>query len=304
VVSDAPRDLSSVRKVVLSLSGIADPNSVGIVGDHVHTSGYHLGLDRLKSLGIEHTDFSVAQFARDRAAVNNNASALDIGLDWAAANGGRDAAIRFSNQMVADLRAGTPGVECLRAINYSIDGTLKDGKPKRVDRHNQFADQGTTDSVNIHTHFEFFRDTEGTRDGAFLTLLRRRMLQAQGKGDDMLSEEKVRGIDGFERSALVALFDLHNEMILGSDFGKANSAVNRLKRVEAALAESAAREKALGAALQALASGSVDTAAVLAHIDEVAAAESATVKSLQDRVAELTQRVAALVHDESAGGPS
>jgi hypothetical protein len=301
VVSSSPRDLIAVRKAVLSLTGIADPNSVGIIGDQLHNSGYHLGRDRLISLGILQTDFS-AKLDRDRRALNNNASALDIGLDWAGPHG-REQAIAFSNQMVADLRAGTPGTEVLRAINYSIDGTLARDKAKRVDRQVEFRDEHSGDSVDIHTHFEFFRDTEGKRDGAFLILLRRRILQAQGKDDGMLSEEKLKGADGFERTALRALFDLHDEVILGADFGRSNGAVSRLKRVEAALAESATRERALAAAFQAItAGGAVDSAAVIQHIDQVAAVESATVQALQEQIADLKQRIAAIAEAANVTG--
>jgi hypothetical protein len=293
-MSNAPEDLRTVRKIVMSLTGITNVTAVGITGDANHVDGYHLGRDRLKALGKLATDFSVVQFARDMAGLTNSASALDISLEWAKAKGGRDAATAFSNLMVADLRAGTPGSEVLRAINLSLDGTK--AKRSRVDRRVGLAKtRPSTDTVDTHTHFEFFRDTEGTRDGAFLTLLRRRILQAQGrKEDDMLRDEKAKGADGFERSALTALFDLHNEMILGADFGRKNGAVNRLKRVETRLAESAAREKALSSAFQALAGNvaNVDTDAVMAHIDKVAAAESATVQALHDEIAELSQQIA------------
>ena len=294
-MSVAPKDLLAVRKAVMSLTGVTDFAAVGIVGDSRHKSGYHLGRDRLKQLGIVNTDFSVDNFSRDKSGLTKSASALDITLTWAKSHGGRKAAIKFSNLIVAELRAKTPGTEVLRAINYSIDGS-KDQK-LRVDRRVGLTkSKPSTDTVDTHTHFEFFRDTEGTRDGAFLTLLNRCILQAQGKGDqarrkddDMLKDEKVKGADGVQRSALIALFDLHNEMILGRDFGRTNGAVNRLKRVEANLAQSAAREKALAAAFKTLAKTSgVDTAAVIARIDKVAAAESATVKALQEQIAKLS----------------
>jgi hypothetical protein len=289
----APQDLLDVRKVVMELTGVTDFRAIGITGDANHTSGYHLGKDKLKSLGIVNGDFSVVQFARDKQGLTNSASALDITLSWAKSRGGRDAAIAFSNLMVADLRAGTPGTEVLRAINWSIDGSK--AERSRVDRRGGLDEtHDSTDTVDTHTHFEFFRDTEGSRDGAFLALLRKRILKAQGR-DDMLADEKKKGADGAVRTALTALFDLHNEVILGSDFGRPNGAVNRLKRVEARLAESAKREAALAQAFQALAQGlgGVDTAAILARINEVAEAESATVEALHDEIAELNKRLSA-----------
>jgi hypothetical protein len=69
----------------------------------------------------------------------------------------------------------------------------------------------------------------------------------------------------------------------------------QLKPITVALAASAQRESAALAAIQALAQGgtSVDTAAVLARIDQAAAQESATVQALHDQIADLQTRLAA-----------
>jgi len=173
-VTNAPADLLTVRARIMAITGLTDPAEVGIVGDgmHARTGGYHEGRDVLAALGVLSTDYSVAEYARDRAGLTASASALDIALAWP--NGGRPAAIRWTNLLVADLLAGTPGTEVLRAMNYSPDGTLK----RRRDKRSGLVEEISSDSVDIHTHFEFFRDTEGQRAGAFCDLLIRRARQA------------------------------------------------------------------------------------------------------------------------------
>jgi hypothetical protein len=75
--------------------------------------------------------------------------------------------------------------------------------------------------------------------------------------------------------------------------------VTQLKTIAAALAASAARETALAAAVTALASsvnaagGSVDAAAVIAHVDQVAAAEVAREQAHEAEKADLRAKLAA-----------
>lgn len=173
-MTNAPSDLLTVRARVMAITGLTDPADVGIVGDglHARTGGYHEGHDVLSAIGVLATDYSVADYTRDRAGLTDSASALDVALAWP--NGGRAAAIRWTNLLVADLLAGTPGTECLRAMNYSPDGTTRCRRDKRYG----LVEQASSDSVDIHTHFEFFRDTEGQRAGAFADLLLRRARQA------------------------------------------------------------------------------------------------------------------------------
>ena len=173
-MTNAPTDLLTVRQRVMAATGLTDPADVGIVGDGIHarTGGYHEGADVLAAIGVLNSDYSVAEYARDQRGLTNSASAMDIALAWP--NGGRAAAIRFSNLIVADLLAGTPGTECVRAINYSPDGTTR----LRRDQRSGLGAESSSDSVDIHTHFEFWRDTEGTRNGAFCDLLLRRIRQA------------------------------------------------------------------------------------------------------------------------------
>ena len=206
VMTNAPDDLLAVRRAVMEQTGLTAVEC-GIVGDSVHaeTGGYHEGKADLVRVGVfgpagvtlsgtpqSRTDYSV-RLIRDRSAATDDASALDIGLAWSDEAGGRPAAIRFTSLMVADLKAATPGTEPLRAMNYSPDGSLK----RRIDKENDLAAEVSSDTVDIHTHFEFYRDTEGQRDGAFLALVKRRITQAitgvdPGAGED--DEEMSTGM--------------------------------------------------------------------------------------------------------------
>lgn len=173
-MTNAPSDLLTVRAQVMALTGLTDPADVGIVGDglHARTGGYHEGHDVLAELGVLGSDYSVVEYTRDQAGLTDSASAMDISLAWP--NGGRAAAIRWNNLLVADLLAGTPGTEGVRAINYTPDGTTR----LRRDKRYALAAQDSSDSVDIHTHLEFWRDTEGARAGGFAELLLRRIREA------------------------------------------------------------------------------------------------------------------------------
>jgi VQ motif len=170
-VTNPPADLLDFRAVVQRLTGIRDPADVGIVGDgiHMHTGGYHEGRDVLISIGRYHPgapagslneDYSV-RLSRDRAGLSNDASAMDIGAEWP--NGGQAAWLRFNNLLVAHLHANGPYLAAIRATNYSPDGSTR----LRTDRENGWATEDSTDSVDVHTHLEWYRDTEGRRQASF-----------------------------------------------------------------------------------------------------------------------------------------
>lgn len=148
---------------------------VGIAGDERHqkTGGYHIGRSGLAAIGRYHPqahagdpneDYS-ARTARDRRGLDENASAMDVGDNWP--RGGRPAWIRFNNLLVAALRANDPALSAVRGVNYTPDGATK----LRTDREQHWAVSGSSDSVDMHTHIEFYRDTEGHRDGVFARLV-------------------------------------------------------------------------------------------------------------------------------------
>jgi hypothetical protein len=172
-MTNSPADLLGFRATVMRLTGLTDPKQVGIVGDGVHqlTGGYHEGKDVLVAIQVYHgpptshvgsgnEDYS-ARLLRDRVALTNDASAMDIAFKWP--NGGNDAWKRFNNLLVADLKANRAELAAVRATNYSEDGIKK----QRIDRQNGWTQESTSDTVDVHTHLEFYRDTIGKRQSAF-----------------------------------------------------------------------------------------------------------------------------------------
>lgn len=191
-MTNAPADLLGFRRAVMAETGLADPADVGIVGDGIHqrTGGYHEGRSVLAAIGRYHpgaaagssTEDYSARLARDRAGLTEDASAADIGASWP--RGGRQAWLRFNRLLVAQLQAGDPALAAIRAINYSPDGTSR----RRIDRQYGFANvQDSADSVDIHTHFEWYRDTAGQRQASLdrLVELIRAARDNTPLGDDM-----------------------------------------------------------------------------------------------------------------------
>jgi hypothetical protein len=192
-VSGAPGDLLGFRARVQQETGLG-PNDVGIVGNGAHrkTGGYHEGKDVLVANGLWSRDYSV-RLTRDRNAATNRASAVDVGCGW---RQGRAAWIRWNNLLVAALHHGDPALRAVRAVNYSPDGTAK----RRTDREAGFSVVPTTDTVTVHTHIEFYRDTEGDRQAALDRIVA--LIQQAASGDDMATIDDVynlltRAFNGF-----------------------------------------------------------------------------------------------------------
>jgi hypothetical protein len=156
--TNAPNDLKAFRTDVMAECGFTNPGEVGITGDpaHARRGGYHISGNDIRAAGRFDSDFSTKR-TRDHFLPNPFASAVDIGDDWP--RGGRAAWLRFNNNVLYEM-IHHPGVlTTVRAINCSTDGSNK----KRYDKAN--ASQGvinSTDTVTIHTHLEFWRDTNGT----------------------------------------------------------------------------------------------------------------------------------------------
>lgn len=173
-MANAPNDLLSLRSRIQALTGLSAV-SVGIVGDPAHLAGggYHIGKTdlihiaaygpagaTLSNIRQTHTDYSV-RLPRDKDSCTDYASALDIGADWSA--GGRDAWLRFNALLVSALQAGDPALSTVRATNFSPDGVGR----YRIDREYGFGDrQNSADSVTIHTHIEWYRDTIDRRQAS------------------------------------------------------------------------------------------------------------------------------------------
>lgn len=155
MATNAPGDLKAFRADVMRETGITDPVAVGITGDPAHAArgGYHISSDDINHAGKFGTDYSTRR-PRDHFLPNAYASAVDIGDNWP--RGGREAWLRFNNLLIAHLMSGDPSLAAVRAINFSRDGIER----KRYDTANR--PQGiidSTDTVTIHTHIEWWRDT-------------------------------------------------------------------------------------------------------------------------------------------------
>lgn len=149
------RNFARITATPLSQWGML-PNPAHLAG-----GGYHCGcqdiinIGRWGTAGSSTADYSVRQ-KRDRVG-GNVCMAIDGPPAWG--DGGNAAWIRHNNLLQQGLAAGDPELGALRAINYTPDGVVK----RRYDTNNR--SQGiipSTDTVLWHTHYEFWRDTEGT----------------------------------------------------------------------------------------------------------------------------------------------
>jgi hypothetical protein len=283
----APTDLLTVRQYLLSHTGLPG-DAVGIVGDpaHASTGGYHEGNDDLARVGRLSSDYSKRESVRDRPGTNN-AAALDIG-DFIHA--GRTLR-QLTLWLVARCVAGDPRTRDVREVIYTPDG-------QTVHRWDRLGIRSTGDDSHlIHTHLSFFRDSEGRRAAPDNIL---------GLLAEFFEGVPVAFLDDRNAAALAYRMDA---IAAGSDTARGGPVVGepmwlvtQIKALVAGQATSAARETALTAAVQALAAGggSVDAAAVIAHVDQVAAAESQTVASLMDHIRHLEGYVGQLLAQQAA----
>lgn len=167
-----PADLDWWKAAARAETGLSAVE-VGDLPDPSHKSsgGRHCGVQDIKDIGRyippatgKTTDYSVKQ-QRDRVG-GNDTSASDIGSKWP--RGGLTAGRRFGYNVAWELQHAPAELPALAEINwlneqgekkryYVIDGRVID----------------STDSVDIHTHLGFWRDTAGTEARA-KTLLRLR----------------------------------------------------------------------------------------------------------------------------------
>jgi hypothetical protein len=276
-VTNAPDDLLAIRHYIMSRTGL-DAASVGIAGDpaHASTGGYHEGNDDLFRVGRLNSDYSKRESARDRPGTNS-ASALDIG-DFSR-NG--KTLRQLSNFLVARCSAGDPRTRDVREVIYTPDGST-------VRRWDRLGVRTTGDSSHLyHTHLSFFRDSEGRR--------------AQSDNILGLLTEFFEGgtaMDAGQEALVVEAASIIKFNIAGW--------LADLSRAEATRAAAdEARDKAILAVVTALTDsvkaggGGLDTAAVIARINDVAAAESTSMAAARAEIASLRQALAAA--DRAAG---
>lgn len=175
-MTSAPADLLAVQAYSRAVSGLPWA-SLGIVGDTSHNSsgGYHVGRDVLHLLGRAPEDpggdYSYTESPRDRAGLSNSASAFDQG-DFSASYGGRVVTHRrLIDAVLAEVaKPGRGRAKDLREMIYQE----REGSSV-IKRWDALGIRSTGDSTHEgHTHFSFFRDSEGRRDGGdnFLGLMR------------------------------------------------------------------------------------------------------------------------------------
>lgn len=192
-MTNAPSDLLGLRATLEQLTGLPAVD-VGIVGDaaHARSGGYHIGRSGLQAAGVWSTDYSV-RLQRDRNGATESASAMDVGAGW---RQGRATWLRWNQLLANALRSNDPALAAVRAINYSPDGSTK----WRLDREAGWRTASTSDTVDIHTHIEWYRDTEGRRQQSLdrIAALARQAITGQlaPGGDDMLTQQEHDEIIG------------------------------------------------------------------------------------------------------------
>ena len=142
---------------------VGSQSFLGIVGDLNHTSGYHLGPDR-----IHGPDYSI-KLARDVAGAHRFpkfACAYDMGMGW-------NASRLWLGWLVNECRNGAfPQV---REIIGSLDGVHK----QYFSQLRGFGTEHYTGDNHVdHTHISVFRDTADTDHSPLL----RRFVDEAGKG--------------------------------------------------------------------------------------------------------------------------
>ena len=158
-MSYTPGTLFALRNYLIGQTHLSAVQ-LGVVGNAAHTSGYHLGRDRIfSSTGKGWNDYSIRTL-RDRRGLTNAAMAMDIG---SRSTDGRWTPRRLRSMsvwLVAACRRNAPGTSDIREVIYSPDGI----SVLRWDRQRGFASAprlGEADSSHrTHTHISWYRDSE------------------------------------------------------------------------------------------------------------------------------------------------
>lgn len=307
-MTNAPNDLLAVRTYVRGRTTL-DAASVGISGDPAHASsgGYHEGNNDLASVGRLDTDYSKRESARDRPGTDS-ASALDIG-DFA--HEGKTLR-QLTLWLVARCQAGDPRCADIREVIYTPDGST-------VRRWDRLGVRSTGDSSHLyHTHLSFFRDSEGRRatSGNVLGLLQEFfegvVMASEWHVGEALGAALTQGAPGYAgQQRDTALAFAWQQASTAATAATANGA--KLDQLLALAAAETVRDAGQRSVIDALVAviqaggGSVDTAAINAHIDtkvgEIKTAVAAATATLQAENVDLRHRLAAAerAEGEAAG---
>jgi hypothetical protein len=159
-MSYAPTVLTELRDYAIHTLG-CHADDIGIVGNAAHTSGYHLGWDRLEAQA-GWGDYS-ARLQRDRTALRGPTRNAACAFDIARTSRDHDLWVR---RLVADCKSGADYTLGIRAID-----ALMDGQTLRWDRQANWRAEPADASHRWHTHVEWYRDViaRGASQLAILT---------------------------------------------------------------------------------------------------------------------------------------
>lgn len=304
----APATLVAARKRLLALDmhpgtgaypADLDPDEIGIVGDTSHVQGgtsYHLGKDDLDLAADPYS----ARTARDKAGLTDAASAMDIGEFRVTTPKGTFTQRDFAIWLVKECQANAPDTSDIREVIYSPDGKVV----LRYDRERGYTSAprtGEADSSHItHDHASLYRDAE--KRYSMLNLINRWLASIGFEGGTVTNIGDI----GFTQ----AVYPLEKPTIsLATMWLNTNA---QSKANGAALSAQSAQLAGLVTTVQALADAlksggnDLDTAAVLARIDQRAQENGAMVHALQqeltaahEEITRLHEALAAAAHAEA-----
>jgi hypothetical protein len=321
-----PRDLAAMRVYMQRQTGLAG-NALGIAPDdeHLDTGGYHVGNDDLARAARLTSDYSKRESGRDRPG-SNAASADDTGTDWP--KGGAARSRRFDAFLVERCRAKDLRTRDIREIIYSPDGRVvhrydalgirsTGDSSHRWHTHKSYFRDSEDRRDNPRSVFglylEFFEGvtTDPTTGGLSMQMMIKasdspQIWLADGMFRRPVPPEWVPAVGNGQTHASGYLGNLGNN---GQVFVTGPTAVldvwgidiqtaiaSRVAELAAAdAARDVAARNAIDALTKALAAGggNVETAAILARMDELALKESRTVQDLVDQVNDLRRQLAA-----------
>src|SRR3954467_12523294 len=166
----APDDLKQIQAYSHTITGLPW-SSLGVTHSTPQGGGYHEGNDLLAQAGRLNNDYSKQESPRDRPGTNG-ASAFDFG-DFSVVYLGRQITHRhLIDAVLAEVRIpGRGRCKDLREMIYQE----REGSSV-IRRWDALGVRSSGDSSHgSHTHFSFFRDSEGRRGNTdnFLGLMRR-----------------------------------------------------------------------------------------------------------------------------------
>lgn len=234
-----------------SVNADLDPAEVGIVGDTAHAVGgdsYHLGADQIRARDGRDR-YSVDESPRDKAGLDDNASALDIGWFSVTVRGKTHNLRSFSIWLVAHCKAGDPDTLGIREVIYSPDGIV-------VRRWDRLGRRTSGDSSHLtHTHLSKFRDADGD---PIVRLMRRYLTEigllagppAPEEDDDMpLSDADVERIAARTASAVHGQKLFRSEDTIGSVLHSLRGAPVLLSAIQRGVTEDHVDEAAIAEAV-------------------------------------------------------